>query len=389
VSANSAEGSCKPLWGTGWIRRWFRNALLRLARQAASTDEGRELLAQALEGVPAPRTCPLDATDLQLASPYPDLGTDTRSETTIDGRGAIFITGRFRSGSTLLWNIFRSMNGFTAYYEPHNERRWFDPKTRGERVDPTHRGVSDYWAEYEGLSELAAYYREEWTWRNFFMDEQCWDPDLLAYTRLLLARAKGRPVLQCNRIDFRLAWHRRYFPRATIIHLYRHPRDQWCSALGDLKRFPTDGRVADFEKVDGFYLLRWCRDLKHHFPFLEEKAAAHPYQLFYFLWKLSYLFGRRHAHHSLSMEELIEHSEAELLELFERCDIDPATQNLQQLKGLIVRPDLGKWKKYAGDTWFRRHEETCEEVLSDFFTANRQQRPDVVAPDAHSLQCVP
>src|SRR5262249_6276434 len=219
------------------------------------------------------------------------------------------------------WNLFRHMTGFTAYYEPHNERRWFDPASRGDRIDPTHKNVSDYWTEYEGLAELGQFYREEWTRENFLMDEDSWDADLLTYTRLLLARQKGRPALQSHRIDSRLGWHRRHFPRAKIIHLYRHPRDQWCSALGELKRFPPDGRVADFDKHDGFYLLCWCQDLKQHFPFLDEGAVTHPYQLFYFLWKLSYLWGRHYAHHSLSMESLIDHPDSELLALLEVCDI--------------------------------------------------------------------
>jgi hypothetical protein len=30
----------------------------------------------------------------------------------------IFITARFRSGSTLLWNMFRRLRGYRAYYEP-------------------------------------------------------------------------------------------------------------------------------------------------------------------------------------------------------------------------------------------------------------------------------
>src|SRR5262249_53451836 len=117
---------------------------------------------------------------------------------------SILVTGRFRSGSTLLWNLFRNMNGFTSYYEPHNERRWFDPKTRGDRIDPTHKKVSNYWTEYEGLDELANYYREEWVQRNLFMDEHSWDPAMWHYTRILVERAKGRAVLQCNRVDFRL-----------------------------------------------------------------------------------------------------------------------------------------------------------------------------------------
>ena len=47
------------------------------------------------------------------------------------GDGLVFVTSRFRSGSTLLWNIFRQSGSFTAFYEPFNERRWFDEQFRG------------------------------------------------------------------------------------------------------------------------------------------------------------------------------------------------------------------------------------------------------------------
>jgi hypothetical protein len=140
-----------------------------------------------------------------------------------------------------------------------------------------------------------------------------------------------------------------------------------------------------FATMDRFYLLSWCRDLKHHFPFLDERAATHPYQIFYFLWKLSYLYGRRYAHHSLSMEDLIDHPAEELRELFAVCDIDPLTQDMTRLKGLIVPPERGKWKKYAPEDWFRRHEQSCEEILTDFFRSPTES----VAPAFSSLQCVP
>jgi hypothetical protein len=40
-------------------------------------------------------------------------------------------------------------------------------------------------------------------------------------------------VLQFNEIDLRLPWFRAHFPTARILHLYRHPREQWCSSLFD------------------------------------------------------------------------------------------------------------------------------------------------------------
>src|SRR5262249_12587557 len=146
---------------------------------------------------------------------------------------AILITARFRSGSTLLWNIFRHVDGCVAFYEPFNERRWFDPACRGQHVDPSHKQVDDYAREYEGFEQLAEYYRDEWIGRNLFMDEASWDPAMKQYVDLLINEAPGRPILQFNRIDFRLPWMRRHYPAAKIVHLYRHPRDQWCSSLLD------------------------------------------------------------------------------------------------------------------------------------------------------------
>jgi hypothetical protein len=356
----------------GWFRNRLRNALFGMARGVVTTGEGRDMLVDSLDGVYAGRAG-RPAGLVSEPAPYPGLG---ETSAPASGAGAVIITGRFRSGSTLLWNLFRHMNGFTSYYEPYNERRWFDPATRGSHTDPTHRKVSDYWAEYEGLAELGRYYREEWTYRNLFMDEDAWDPGLLAYTRLLVARAAGRAALQCNRIDFRLPWFRQHFPGAKLVHLYRHPRDQWCSALIDVKCFPPGGTMKQFKAHDHFYLLSWCRDLKHHFPFLDEHRAEHPYQLFYYLWKLSYLFGRRYAHHSLAMEELVERPEAVLLELLRVLDIDPAGQDLLKLKSLVVKPDFGKWRGYAREDWFRRHESACEAVLADFLRSPEAQAFD-------------
>lgn len=333
----------------GWARGLMKRATFSVLRRVLASNEGRNLLGEALH--------------CHRLVPLPDLGYPPSDE----GRGTIIVTGRFRSGSTLLWNLFRHMQGFTAYYEPHNERRWFDPAARGSRVDPTHKGVSDYWAEYDGLTELGRYYRDEWTWRDLYMDERSYDPALLEYTRILIARAKGRAVLQCNRVDFRLAWFRRHFPACKVIHLHRHPRDQWCSALLDLKRFPPDGAVKDFGAVDGFYLLSWCRDLRLLFPFLAEETATHPYQLFYYLWKLSYLFGQRQSEYSLSLEQLVADPVKELGQIFTVTDIDPAAQDVNTLVKLIEKPRFGKWKEYASEDWFRAHEDGCERTLADFF----------------------
>jgi Sulfotransferase family len=308
----------------------------------------------------------LSPADLQSAKPpYMELGTYDLNGWTSCRDDAIFITARFRSGSTLLWNLFRHVDGVTAYYEPFNERCWFDPSSRGTKIDATHKHVTDYWREYEGLEMLGQYYRLEWICKDLLMDSEVWEPKMQRYVELLIEKASGRPVLQFNRIDFRLPWFRHHFPNAKIIHLYRHPREQWCSTLMDVTSYPKDAAMSQFASHDKFYLGLWAHDLKCHFPFLEESRITHGYQLFYFLWKLSYLFGVKYSDYSLSYECLLDEPDKRVTHLFSTLGIE--NYDIDFLQSLIVEPSRGKWKVYAADDWFREQEAICETVMAEYF----------------------
>src|SRR5262249_32633890 len=106
-------------------------------------------------------------------------------------------------------------------------------------------------------------------------------------------------------------------------------------------------------------------DLKYHFPFLDEAQCAHPYQMHYYVWKLSFLFGRRFAHHSVAFEELVLNADSVLPSLLDALHVQ--NYELDQLKAVLVRPDLGKWRSYADESWFQEHESACETVLAEFF----------------------
>jgi hypothetical protein len=297
------------------------------------------------------------------SNPYPDLGSTSGS--TRDYSGTVFITARFRTGSTLLWSIFRQIDGCVAYYEPLNERRWFDPETRGDRIDATHRGVDDYWREYDGLRDLGQWFREEWNERSFLMDASAWDPDLKRYfDRLIEHAAPRRAVLQCNRIDFRLPWLRRQFPGATFVHLYRHPRDQWCSSLVNPAAVPRNVTTAEFKPFDHYYLRRWALDLQPHFPFLSTNSETSPYRLFYFIWKLSYLYGSAFCDYGVAFENLIQSPETSIARLAEFTGV---TADAKKLASLVIDVPIGQWRQFADAAWFSDHERACEAVLEEFF----------------------
>jgi hypothetical protein len=124
--------------------------------------------------------------------------------------------------------------------------------------------------------------------------------------------------------------------------------------------------MDQFPAHDKFYLRMWARDLKYYFPFLDDRLIVHPYQLFYFIWKLSYIFGRSFSHHSIAFEELLANPEQQLRALFHKLDIQ--RYDLQSLLTLIVKPPLGKWKTYADENWFREQESACEMILIRFFS---------------------
>jgi hypothetical protein len=349
----------------GRLKRAARRGLFRFLERLAGTDDARSLQAASLENVFRRRPT-LSGSRFPVGDqPYADLGRAAPAGPAALRDDVVFITARFRSGSTLLWNLFRNLPGHTAYYEPFNERRWFDPAARGSHTDPTHRKVEDYWREYEGLTALGQHYQQRWIERDLFMDADNWDPAMKRYVELLIDRAPGRPVLQFNRIDFRLPWFRHHFPRAAVVHLYRHPRDQWVSSLFKPAECPREVTMKEFAARDYYYLRTWARDLKHYFPFLDEARIDHPYRMFYYVWKLSYLFGRRYAHHSLAYEDLTDRPDEVLPRLLGAVNV--AGADLDALRKLIDKPSAGRWRDYADEGWFRAHESHCEAVLADFF----------------------
>jgi len=366
VKAKQAWLPPRPSKNTS-VRQSLRGTFFGFLQKVAETDDARTLWSRTLKGQldwqprlpPRAFTCP--------PPPYAELGTRPQPVRSVKEKETIIITARFRSGSTFLWNLFRHIDGMTAYYEPFNERRWFNPQARGSTVDPTHKHVDDYWREYEGLEILSNFYREEWIEKNLYMEAAFWDPGMKQYVDLLIQQAPGRPVLQFNRIDLRLPWFRQHFPDATIVHLYRHPRDQWCSSLLDPRCFSKDGRMDQFSPHDKFYLRMWASDLKYHFPFLDEQHVVHPYQLFYYLWKISYIFGLAFAHHSVAFEHVATDPDTYLTRLLEAVNV--RQYDLTKLKALIETAPLGKWREYAEDDWFKQHETNCETMLADFFAS--------------------
>ncbi len=127
---------------------------------------------------------------------------------------------------------------------------------------------------------------------------------------------------------------------------------------------PRDVTLGEFGPHDHFYLFRWGVDLKRHFPFLPVDEGTPPYLLFYFIWKLSYLYGAAYADISLSFEDLVSRPAEVIGRLVDQLDLDGDPSTLGRL---VTAPPVGQWNRYADDSWYRSHEEHAENTLAEFF----------------------
>lgn len=272
----------------------------------------------------------------------------------------IFITARFRTGSTLLWNIFRQIPGVVAFYEPLHEQL---PQLIecNPPPQPTHDFVDTYFNEYPPAAELAQHHRPEFGLCRLHLEAGKAYPQLKSYIQYLLDSVGGdkTPVLQFNRVDFRLSWLRANFPQARLIHLYRAPRDQWLSAITGDPNYQDEDTESD-----PYLQTTWARDLYQQFPFLAGPFIRHPYQQHYYLWKLSYLAGRRLADLSIAYEELLTASEDTLKRLLDLAGLDTSA-NLKRSRVVIVSKPIDKWLRYRPENWFTSLEQDCETTLTE------------------------
>lgn len=272
----------------------------------------------------------------------------------------IFITARFRSGSTMLWNIYNHLEGYCAYYEPLHDN--LIAHIRHTQPMASHRGVASYWASYEPiLDELARLHRHGFGVTRLLLEEDDEWPELEAYLHFLIDSAgDARPVLQFNRIDLRLPWIRRRFPHATIVHLHREARESFASMVSHL---PPD--QIDAPDTPNLYdLLEWTVDLLFNLPFLATRAAGTLYERAYFLWKLSGLMGSRASDLSLSYEDdFADGGKKGLAALVELGILEP--DEVGRVTTLIEPARIGTWRPLHDATWFAAIESTCDAVLAE------------------------
>ena len=276
----------------------------------------------------------------------------------------VFITARFRAGSTFLWNYFSDLPGITSFYEPLQENL---PQhlIRQTPTQESHIGVHSYWDEYENISiDIKRLHSEEFGFRKLFLEEDDTYDELKCYISFLIHSTPGMiPVLQFNRVDFRLPWLRKNYPDAKIIHLYRCPRDQWYSMVkGHLNMSVTDANLNT-----NYDLLLWSVYLAQYFPFLTDSIES-SYERHYYIWRLSKLMGERCADTSISFDdEILKSPELALQKIQSVIDING---HEDKFLSSIARVQKNLWQSVRPVSWFEEIEKCCDKKLNELGLLN-------------------
>ena len=210
----------------------------------------------------------------------------------------IIISGRFRCGTSMLWNIFDKLPNYCAWYEPLHPNLLSHMAHIKPKED--HLGIEDYWTNYRDLPKLKSYYSPEFGQSRLLLEKHESWPELLDYFNFLIENSKDKTtVLQFNRMDLRLSWIKNNFPHATIIHIQRQPHPLWVSSR---KHLAQESDKINESHTDAYDLMQWTADLSPLFPVLQAQLNRHSYFRHYFIYKLSKQMAKQHADIHLQLE---------------------------------------------------------------------------------------
>lgn len=246
---------------------------------------------------------------------------------------AIFISGRFRSGSSFMWQLFDRLPEYCAWYEPLHPQLLTAIDHTSARED--HVGVEDYWSAYRNHPDFRDTYRSTFATEQLYLEASDEAPELEQYiNHLVELSAPQIPVLQFNRMDLRLPWLKAKFPQAVVIHTDRNSLQLYHSQ----RRHISVEQRHDPDYWDAYELVPWCWALSEVMPFLLANEQSHAFYRCYLLHRLSSLLAARHADLTIHLDEHVFEGQEFIRRL---ASVVPLNSKQQaQLKAMVHVPEM-------------------------------------------------
>ncbi|MCG5060483.1 MAG: tetratricopeptide repeat protein [Limnoraphis sp. WC205] len=292
----------------------------------------------------------------------------------------IFITARYRTGSTYLYSLFSIVTKVKTFYEP------LHPQIVSHFLDADHTNIEEakaiqnhtfksnyfYFDEYKLLNrkKLIGTYQTSFANSKMFLSSLDRFSELKTYINLLIfsqSEQEELNVLQFNRIDFRLAWFRINFPNAIIVNLRRNPRDVYASYIGVYERVSQQKYRASNTSLGEFYYLdNYINFLSEICPQQLNKVELNNYEKIYILSQLSDLWGDKFADLVIHYESLVDDPVGTLYKI-----VSYLPNFKLDFKEDIIQPNKDRvnvWQNYHSENWFKRCEERCKRIIEQILS---------------------
>ena len=270
----------------------------------------------------------------------------------------IFLVGRFRSGTSLIWSWFDRDPNCVALYEPLHDNLL--QHIDATRPTDSHRGINDYWSDYRSrLSDIERFHRPHFGTERLLLEARDEHDELRDYLGCLMRSANDRRVVfKFNRADFRLPWLRQLFPEALIVYLRRNNRDVWLSS----RRHLPESEVDNPNYPDAFDLLQWSASLAEEFPFLW-LPGIDSFTRHEFLWQLADCAGMRLADETLNYEDIVANPDKEISPLCARGWL--SEKAAADAAASVDQSQRARWEGYRPAAWFEERETRVSELLDE------------------------
>jgi len=289
-------------------------------------------------------------------------------------KDSIFITARYRTGSTYLYSLFSSLINVVGFYEPLNSlivdflNKKDDIENQKFKYRLSHTFNGNYFSEYKSLEQeiFMKKYKSDFGMINIVMSWMDEYEELKDYVAFLISSHPGKlKMLQFNRIDFRLAWFKVNFSKALIVNLRRNPRDVYSSYIGlYLRWYEKDQYKSD----DDLGELVNCIGLNVELNALCEVSIPqfsphdlNNYEKIYLLNQLSNHWADRFADLVIEYESLVQDPVGELSKIVSQISNFELNFESELIEPRKDRVNV--WQEYQPESWFKACEAKCDNLI--------------------------
>jgi len=309
-------------------------------------------------------------------------------------KACIFITARYRTGSSYLYSLFSSLKNTVAFLEPlhpnlldiiDKDKNWHET----HKLIASHTFKSKYFNEYKSLdvSCLSSLYKDYFSYRKILASASDGYDELKDYLGFILASVPEKlKVLQFNRVDYRLGWLKFNFPQALIVNLRRNPRDIYASYVNShLKRkgIGVQQKKIEFNPDDNigylYHLDEYINVLDRYsiIP-INSIEKLNDYEKVYLLNKLSNLWADNFADLVIEYENLIDNPVSILRMIVSQIKgfkLNFATEIIEARKDRV-----NVWQNYHAEAWFQACESKCDRILEQRLSSPLSQKFTLMTP---------